>query len=531
MSAMNLSAPFRHPAVKRGAFGAFCKAAVAFAASLLGASHVFAWDFDDLARLAQSRAQTPYSPTTRPLPSELAGLDYDAYRDIRYNRDAPLWRGEKLPFEANLFHVGRDVVSVKVNEIVGGVVQPIRYDPANFDFGKNKLSPQAWGDLGHGGLRLFSNVNTPTVKDEIAVFLGASYFRALGEGQRYGLSARGLAIDTTGPKEEFPRFTEFWLQRPLPEAKLVTLYALMESERVTAAYRFDITPGARTTTEVRARVFARAGGEPIKTLGIAPLTSMFLFGENQPRLGDFRPEVHDSDGLMVETGEGEWLWRPLQNPRSALTTSFATTNPRGFGLMQRDRNFSSYEDTEARYELRPGAWVTPVGDWGPGRVELFQFPIPDESHDNIVAYWVPAKAPTPAQPLDIAYRVSWQGKNQQLPPNGYVTQSRRGNGFVPANRDGSIPQNLPTQFTIDFGGPALDNLPDDAPVKSVATAGEGVRVTESLAYKNPATGHWRMTLRLQRTDLSQPAQPFELRAFLQLNGNAVSETWTNLITP
>ena len=167
----------------------------------------------------------------------------------------------------------------------------------------------------------------------------------------------------------------------------------------------------------------------------------------------------------------------------------------------------------------------------PGGVELFQFPIPDESHDNVVAYWVPEKIPAAGQAMDIAYQVSWQGKNQQLPPNGYVTQSRRGNGFIPANKDGSLPPNPPTQFTIDFGGPALDKLPDDAPVKAVATADANGRIVESLAYKNPATGHWRMTLRLQRADLAQPAKPVELRAFLQLNGNAVSETWTNLITP
>lgn len=231
---------------------------------------------------------------------------------------------------------------------------------------------------------------------------------------------------------------------------------------------------------------------------------------------------------MIASGDGEWLWRPLQNPARPLTTSFSMKNLKGFGLMQRDRSYRSYEDTEARYEMRPSAWVTPLGDWGAGRVELFQFPIPDETHDNVAAYWVPEKTPLPGQSLDIAYQISWQGKNQQYPPNGWVTQSRRGNGFVLANKDGSLPPNLPTQFTVDFAGPALDNLPDDAPIKAVATADANGRVVESLAYKNPANGHWRMTLRVQRVN---PALPVELRAFLQLNSNAVSETWTYLITP
>ncbi|MDO8252478.1 MAG: glucan biosynthesis protein, partial [Rhodoferax sp.] len=225
------------------------------------------------------------------------------------------------------------------------------------------------------------------------------------------------------------------------------------------------------------------------------------------------------------TGEGEWLWRPLQNAKSPLTTSFSMKSLKGFGLMQRDRAFNSYEDTEARYELRPSAWVTPLGDWGAGRVELLQFATPDETHDNVAAYWVPAKSPKPGQSLDFAYTIHWQGKNQQLPPNGWVTQSRRGTGYTKLGTE-ALGQQI--QFVIDFAGPALDALPEDAPVQAIATANANGRVTESLAYKNPATGAWRMTLRVQRID---PAQPVELRAFLQHNNQTLSETWTNLITP
>jgi glucans biosynthesis protein len=347
----------------------------------------------------------------------------------------------------------------------------------------------------------------------------------LGAGQRYGLSARGLAVDTSGATpEEFPRFTEFWLEKPNAGAQQLTIYALMDSPRMTGAYRFDITPGEQTTTEVHARVFMRPTDNPVVTLGLAPLTSMFFFGENQPRAGDFRPEVHDSDGLMIATGDGEWLWRPLQNPGAAITTSFSMTSLKGFGLMQRDRAFHSYEDTEARYELRPSAWVTPLGDWGAGRVELLQFGIPDETHDNVAAYWVPANMPAPGQSMDFAYTISWQGKNQQLPPNGWVTQSRRGTGYIKPGTE-AVDQH---QFVLDFAGPALDALPDDAPVQAIASTNANGRVTEALAYKNPATAAWRMTLRVQRLN---PALPVELRAFLQHNNQTLSETWTNLITP
>jgi glucans biosynthesis protein len=505
-------------------------ASACLAAVALLATQAQAFSLDDVAAMARQRSQTPWREASHAVPAELAKMEYDDYRDIRFNADSTLWRADKLPYEANFFHVGRHGDSVRIHEITTAGVKPLPYDPATFNFGKNKLTPQTWGDLGHGGVRFFSNLNSPTYKDELVVFTGATYFRALGSGQRYGLSARGLAVDTAGgTKEEFPRFTDFWLEKPAGDASQLTVYALMDSERMTGAYRFDIRPGEQTATQVQARIFMRpaaASGNsaPVAALGIAPLTSMFFSGENQPRPGDFRPEVHDSDGLMMATGEGEWLWRPLQNPSAPLTTSFSMKSLKGFGLMQRDRNFSSYEDTEARYELRPSAWITPVGDWGPGRVEMLQFTTPDETHDNVAAYWVPEKMPGPGQSLDIAWQISWQGKNQQLPPNGWVTQSRRGIGYSKAGTDltGQV------QFVIDFAGPALDALAEDAKVEAISSADANGRVLESIAYKNPATGAWRMTLRVQRLN---PAQPVELRAFLKHDNHTVSETWTNLITP
>lgn len=500
------------------------------AALLFAAAQAQAFSLDDVAALARQRSQTPWREASHAVPVELARMAYDNYRDIRFNAASTLWRADKLPYEANFFHVGRHGDSVRIHEITTTGVQRLPYDPATFNFGKNNLSPETWGDLGHGGVRFFSNLNSPTYKDELVVFTGATYFRALGAGQRYGLSARGLAVDTAGGgKEEFPRFTDFWLEKPAGGAKQLTVYALMDSERVTGAYRFDITPGEQTTTQVQARIFMRpaatsGNSAPVATLGIAPLTSMFFSGENQPRLGDFRPEVHDSDGLMMAGGDGEWLWRPLQNPSATVTTSFSMKSLKGFGLMQRDRAFASYEDTEARYELRPSAWVTPVGDWGAGRVELLQFNTPDETHDNVAAYWVPEKMPASGQSLDIAWQISWQGKNQQLPPNGWATQSRRGFGFSKPGTDltGQV------QYLVDFAGPALDALPEDAKVEAISSANANGRVLESLAYKNPATGAWRMALRVQRLN---PAQPVELRAFLKHDNHTVSETWTNLITP
>jgi glucans biosynthesis protein len=297
----------------------------------------------------------------------------------------------------------------------------------------------------------------------------------------------------------------------------LTIYALLDSPRSSGAYQFEIHPGAETVMDVRARIFLRA---KVATLGIAPLTSMFAFGENQPHRTDFRPEVHDSDGLMIATGEGEWIWRPLLNPNQMLTTSFSMRSLRGFGLMQRDRNFSSYEDSEARYELRPSAWIEPVGTWGPGRVELMQFNSPDETNDNVVAYWVPEQLPAAGQPLDFAYRLHWQGAQQaQRPPGGWVTQTRVGRGFAELGENEQ-------QFVVDFMGPKLTALPADASVKAMVSASTNGEIVESNAYRVEATGAWRMIVRVKQLD---PKQPTELRGFLQSESNALTETWSNIL--
>ncbi|WP_079364469.1 MULTISPECIES: glucan biosynthesis protein G [unclassified Hydrogenophaga] len=501
--------------------------ALLFACLAAGWSAVQAMDWNALGELARQRAQTPFQPVGDKLPEDLAALDYDQMRDIRFRTERSLWRDQSLPFEAQFFHLGLyQKRAVRLHELAPEGVTDLPYRSADYNMGRNTVDPTAWGDLGHAGFRLHYPLNNPAYKDELVVFLGASYFRALGAGQQYGLSARGLAIDTVGGQgEEFPRFTDFWLQRPAPGATEVTVLALLDSPRASGAYRFVIRPGASTTMTVTSRLFLRAGAGPVNTLGLAPLTSMFLHGENQPNDNDFRPEVHDSDGLMMHTGDGEWLWRPLQNPAQISVSSFTMRQPRGFGLMQRDRRFASYEDIEARYERRPSAWVRPLGDWGAGRVELVQLRTPDETHDNIVAYWVPATLPAPGQPLDFAYELSWQGEAQQTPPGAWVVQSRRGYGYTKLS---ASEQQRQPQFVLDFAGPALEALPADAAVRAVASADANGRIVEALAYPNPTQRGWRVTLRVERLD---PARPVELRVFLQHQNNTLSETWTHAVLP
>ncbi|HXM83006.1 MAG TPA: glucan biosynthesis protein G [Burkholderiales bacterium] len=489
--------------------------------SVVWGGKAFAFGFDDVDERAKQLAAAPFNRPSGSLPRELQGISYDQYRDIRYRRSRFLWSRAKLPFEVAFFHQGWLYDQpVKINEIADDAAREVKFDPEAFEYGSNKIEPAKLRELGFAGFRVHYPLNTPRFKDEVLVFLGASYLRALGKSQLYGLSARGLAIDTAvAAGEEFPRFTEFWIEKPAAKAEELTIYALLDSRRVAGAYRFVLQPGAETVLEVKARLYLR---DKVGKLGVAPLTSMFSFGENQrAQREDYRPEVHDSDGLALHAGNGEWLWRPLVNPRRPLLSSFATTNPQGFGLMQRDRDFSHYEDLDARYELRPSAWIEPKGKWGAGRVELVQLPAPDESSDNIVAYWVPENSPSPKEPYDFEYRVRWQKDAETRPPHAWVAQTRRGHGFL-RKGDTSI------ALLVDFSGPALRKLGRNAKVEAVASADANAQIIEREVYRHDVTGGWRMTLRVRRLD---EGKPVELRAFLRSGNQTVSETWSYLLPP
>jgi glucans biosynthesis protein len=488
---------------------------------ILAAPAVLAFNFNDLATQAKTLAAAPYKEPRSNLPKPLQELGYDQYRDIRYNMDHALWRDAKLPFELAFYHEGRNFdLPVRINEIHGRSVRPIRFDPKLFDYGANKINPKDMAGLDFAGFRVHYPINTPKYKDEVLVFLGASYFRAVGKEQRYGLSARGLALDTAlNSGEEFPRFTDFWVERPLPGAKELTIYALLDSRRMTGAYRFVLKPGVDTVVDVKARLFPR---EHVSKVGIAPLTSMFFAGENQRSpVDDYRPEIHDSDGLSIQSGTGEWIWRPLLNPKKLLVTSYALSNPSGFGLMQRDRQFISYQDLESRFELRPSAWVEPQGKWGAGRVELVQIPTPDETNDNIVAYWVPDASPTPGHPYDLEYRLSWQMNREKRPPLSWVTQTRRGHGYTRKPDEG-------ISLVVDFEGPALSKLPEGVKPQAVVSVDSNGKLLETNSMRNEVTGGWRMALRMQRVDAGKPV---ELRGFLRNDNQTLSETWSYILSP
>jgi periplasmic glucans biosynthesis protein len=496
--------------------------ALAFTLALLGKA-ACAFGLDDVAAQARDLARAPYRGDGSAAPAWLKDLSYDEYRNIRFRPKQALWHDPGLPFELQFFHTGRGFARpLKLYEVAGSTIQPLAIKRDAFDYGRHLTPPPGSGPTAEvSGFRVHYPLNKPDYKDELIAFLGASYFRALGAGQHYGMSARGVAVDTVGgSSEEFPAFTAAWFERPARDASSLTVYTLLEGPRVTGAYRFVVQPGATTLVDVTARLYLRA---PVAMLGIAPLTSMFYAGENQPPADGFRPEIHDSDGLQIAAADGEWIWRPLTNPKRVFVSSFALNNPRGFGLMQRDRSFASYEDLEARYERRPSVWIEPQGDWGAGRVEMLEYHIPDETHDNVAAYWVPARMLPPGEPINIAYRMYWLADDTPRMSGARVVQSRRGYGYrkTPAPPDA-------VQFHVDFAGPPLQGLDDDAPIEAMVTGDDNVRGLHAHAYPNPAVGGWRMTLDFQRRDLSRPV---ELRAYLRMGPKVLSETWAYALPP
>ena len=482
------------------------------------------FDFEVLQFRAKTLAAKPYVQRPNKVPKALQDLSYDLYRDIRFDPNRSWWRREQLPFQLQFFHPGFIYnKTVQVAEIDRGAVKPIEFSPKLFDYGKARSVGRVPADMGFTGFRVHYALNNPNYLDELAVFQGASYFRALGQGMRYGLSARGLALNTAeAPAEEFPVFEEFWVVKPLPDSKEITIYALLDSPSVAGAYRFVITPGPSTVMQVRVAIYQRAGSE-IKAFGAAPLTSMFWHGENgNGSEGDLRPEVHDSDGLLLERGSGEWLWRPLVNPTSVRVTTFNDENPRGFGLIQRDRRFESYEDLEAAYHQRPSTWVEPVGAWGRGAVRLVEIPTPDETNDNIVAFWVPEKLPAVGEPIEFEYKLHWflEGTGGKKPPSGFTLATRVG-------RSKTHESDL-ERFWVDFDSPYLHNHNTDPAVEAVVSVGEGAKLIHQSLQKNTFNGSWRVAFAIKPDGTGHPV---ELRCFLKHEPHILTETWSYLWNP
>ncbi|WP_366936196.1 glucan biosynthesis protein [uncultured Nitratireductor sp.] len=479
---------------------------------------VQSFSFDALTQAMKSKASEAFAKADFALPEQIAELTYDQHRAIRFRPDHALWQGE-APFELQAFHMGWLFKEpVRLYAVEGETAHPIIFTGRDFEYRK-PLDPSRFQDLvmeGEAGFRLHYPLNAPDVMDELVSFLGASYFRALGRDTLYGLSARGLAIDTaTANGEEFPRFTDFYIEKPNRRSKEITIYAALDSESVTGAFRFVITPGRNTVMNVTARFFAR---KDIGRFGVAPMTSMFLFAENNDSaFDDYRGQVHDSDGLKVVRQDGDELWRNLNNPSVLATSFFSEDSPQAFGLFQRDRDFVHFQDAGAHYERRPSLLVEPLEPWGRGAITLVEIPTELEVNDNIVAFWVPEKDVKAGDALEFNYRLTWGAVEETTNRFARVMALRSGEGGVSGveNKDGL------RKFVVDFEGEILRNLPSDSNIEAIVNVSRG-EIAHSTVSRIASNGMWRLVIDLKPNG----SGPVEMSGHLKLDDKRLSEIWT-----
>jgi glucans biosynthesis protein len=470
------------------------------------------FSFDWLRDRARRLAAQPYKAPVIRFADELERIDYDAYQQIRFRSDHALWAKDGGPYPIEFFHLGRFFKApVQLHVIEAGKAREILYSPNMFTFGTAKFAADLPADLGFAGFRVMDADGKP---DWLA-FLGAAYFRSSGELNQYGLSTRGIAIDPGLPTpEEFPRFTDFWFEPSEKEATAVVIYTLMDGPSITGAFRLECTRSTGTIIDVDTALFPRAD---IKRMGVAPLTSMFWFDEaNRRQARDWRPEIHDSDGLAMSTGTGERIWRPLNNPPQVQVSAFSDNNPKGFGLLQRDRSFENYQDDGVFYDRRPSVWVEPVGDWGAGEVQLMEIPTDDEIHDNIVAYWVPRAPVRAGSEWPFKYRLHWLADEPFPSKLGRVVATRLGRGGIPGQ---PRPENK-NKVVIDFAGGPLDGLKQHDPVELIVGAARG-KIDNVYSLQVVGTKNWRGFF-----DIAVDGrEPVDIRAYLRLGDKALTETW------
>jgi glucans biosynthesis protein len=467
---------------------------------------------DFVQRLARDLASKAFVPAKEDVPKPWTDIGYEQYRDIRFRSERAVWRNESRNFELHPLPAAFLYKwPVEINIVDAGTVRPLQRDNNLFDFGILAGAPTADSTpIGFSGFRINAPINRPRVFDEVWVFQGASYFRGVSRGQVYGLSARGLAINTAQPSgEEFPFFRTFWVEKPARSAREIVVHALLDSQSATGAYKFTIKGNAPTTADVDVTLFLRRDSLHV---GVAPLTSMFLFsGLDRSRVSDFRPAVHDSDGLAISDMDGERIWRPLANPKRLQVSAFSVNDLKGFGLVQRARNFFHFQDLEANYERRPSAWIEPAGSWGGGTVQLIEIPSDEEIHDNIVAFWRPSEAYSEGQAYRFRYRISWPddiASHQLATVRG--TSSGLANG--PERKTGAI------RYAVDFAGGDFARLGRLPKAALSATAGE---VSEPVVEHNPYTKGWRVNFLLRPGD----SELVELRLELKQGDKRVSEVW------
>ncbi len=499
-------------AAAAGTGGAFAQEVRQAIAASIGEGQKFSWT--GLLDLARSLSRRPYAPPQNDLAEPFQKLDLDGYSGIRAVPGAWIWNQEGRGFSIEPLHRGYAFTTpVQLFIIEDGTVRRIAYERGKFEYGRLNV-PATLPDMGFSGFRVHGDAQDGRSR-ELAIFQGASLFRSAARGQIQGIMARGLTLklgDTRG--EEFPAFRAFWLERPGPVGTSLVIHALLDSESVTGAYRFTLRSGEVPIIDTELTLFPRVA---IENYGIGGMQTTFFFGAHSRRTADDpRPAVHESQGLSILNGNGEWIWRPLSNPETLQISAFVDPSPKGFGLLQRERDFAAYLDDDQRWDRRPTVWNEPIGDWTAGAVQLFEIPTDNEINDNVIAFWRPRQPLQPGVETTFAYRQYWAWHPPERPPLAIVTATRAGRGGPGRRR----------RFIIDFTGDALrepQSMPDLRPVVSV---GPG------------SVGNVRMWLHPDRRlcrvgfDLDPGTEAAaELRLVLQAGGKPVSETWLYRWTP
>jgi glucans biosynthesis protein len=469
-----------------------------------------AFSFDWLKEQARQLASQPYQVPVTGHTDILEKIDYDTYRKIHYRPEHALSVGR---YTVRFFHMGKLFqVPVKMHVVNDGMAREVLYSRRLFNFGKESFVASLPDNLGFAGFRVVYLSVQP--HKEWLAFLGASYFRSPGELDQWGLSARGIAIGTGLPTpEEFPYFISFWLE-PASNPQALMIYALLDGPSISGAYRILASYQERVVMDVEAVLFPRNN---IPRMGIAPMTSMFWYSEtNHMQSRDWRPEIHDSDGLVIWTGAGERIWRPINNPLFVQTSSFFDKNPNGFGLLQRDRNFENYQDTGTFYDRRPSLWVEPLEPWGEGAVQLVEIPSDSEVDDNIVAYWVPQAPVQAGYTWTFKYRLHWIAEEPYPAHLARVIATRLGTGGVA----GIKPPPNKSRIVIDFAGGSLESLDEKAPVQLVLNVTSG-KIENETVLQLEGTKRWRAFFDIEAENLN----PVDIRAYLRLGDQALTETW------
>ena len=481
--------------------------------------------FDEVVSRARALGRTEYQAPSEKLPDELARLDWDVWRRIHFKPAARLLRGRNSRFSMQMFHLGHLFKKpVTINTIRDHIAVPVPYSAELFNYGPVRFKNPLPVNMGFAGFRLHYPLNAPGNHDELISFLGSSYFRWLGRGQKYGLSARGLAIDTgfLDNNEEFPFFREFWIDDADGEKGIVTIYALLDSPSVVGAYKFVLQPGPESPLDVEVRLFAR---KTIRRLGMAPLTSMFFLGENDRHMNDrnkydeFRSELHDSDGLLLHTKTGQWVWRPIKNPLVQEVHRFDAGGLKGFGLMQRDRDFDHYQDIELAYEERPSYWVEPKGDWGDGAVELIELATKDETFDNIICAFVPAAPLEAGKSRSFAYRMYSKNAGLELHNLAHVRNTFSAPAYALGSREVAAARSR--RLMVDFVGGGIDYYLRDPKLIEAVPSAVDAKVLRHFIVPNPAIKGFRVMIDVQ----FEQDKIGVVQCYLRSGPNLLSETW------